>query len=180
MKRNATGSDAAYIKDNLDLSQWDSLIPGKAAVDSVQAYKRWYDLVKTGSDWDHKGPIRESHGKWAYDAEQDRSYNYETWSNVHYGYVGRASGIDAWTLRAGAGAAQLMDGHSPPGYWERRSDKIGDADVLAALDEAENQAAIDIGIRLWEELGENITEEDLMRALREASDELKVLLGVAC
>lgn len=180
MKRNATGSDAEYIEDNLDMFQWDSLIPGKAAVDTAQAYKRWYDLVKTGGDWDHKGPILDNYGKWAYDAEQGRSYNYETWSNIHYGYVGRASGFDAWTLRAGAGAAQFLDGNSPSGYWERRVAEIGDADVLAALDESEDQAAIDIGIRLWEEFGENVTEEDLMRALRDASDELKVLLGVAC
>lgn len=180
MRRNATGSDAAYIKDNLDMFQWDSLIPGKGAVDTAQAYKRWYDLVKTGGAWDHKRPILERYGKWGYDAEQDRSYSYETWSNIHYGYVGRASGFDAWTLRAGAGAAQLMDGHSPPGYWDRRFETIGDADVFAAFDESEDQAAIDVGIRLWEEFGDDVTEEDLMRALRDASGELKMRLGVAC
>lgn len=180
MTRNATGGDAEYIRDNLDVVQWDSLIPGKAAVDQVQGYKRWYDLVKTGRSWDHKKPIMTRFGKWAYDADQDRSYSYETWSNIHYGYVGRAVGIDAWTLRAGAGAAQYMDGNSPSGYWDRRLDNIGDADVLAAFDEAEDQAAIDIGIRLWEEFGTELTEQDLMRALRDVSDRLKMLAGVAC
>lgn len=180
MQRNASGSDAAYIRDNLDLIQWDSLLPFKASVDQAQAYKRWYDLVKTGGPWDHKKTILRDHGEWAYDAAHDRSYQYETWSNIHYGYVGRASGFDAWTLRAGAGAAQLLDGNSPSGYWNRRFEHFGDADVLAAFDETEDQAAIDIGIRLWDEFGEKLTEEDLMRALQAASGALKSLPGVAC
>lgn len=180
MTQNATGPDSDYINDNLDRTQWDSLIPFKADVDNAQAYKKWYELVKTGGDWDHKGHIVKHYGKWAYDQILDRSFSFETWSNIHYGYVGRASGFDPWILRAGAGVAQYLDGHSPPGYWERRLNRFGDADVLAALDEAEDQAAINIGIELWEQYGTDFTEKDLLMAIQDAASDLKTLPGVAC
>jgi hypothetical protein len=34
-------------------------------------------------------------------------YYYDVWSNVHYGYVGRAAGFSTSTLRDGAGLEQI-------------------------------------------------------------------------
>jgi uncharacterized Zn-binding protein involved in type VI secretion len=179
MVKNINSQDVAYIKDNLGLWQWDNLIPFKADIDLVQAYKKWYDMVRTGGPWDHKTAITKKFGKWAYDAHGNQSYNFETWSNIHYGFVGRAADIQDWDLLAGAGVAQYMDGHTPPGYLDRRMEKLFDADVFAALDESEDQEAIRIGMDLWEKHGRDVTVQDIIDAVR-ASSKLKAQLGIAC
>lgn len=179
MMKNLRGNDMIYLRENLERQWHDALLPGKHDFDVAQAYWRWYNLVRTGGPWDHKKEIIEKFGYWSYDATTDNSHSYETWSNIHYGYIGRASGFPQWDLLAGAGLAQLKDGNSPPGYWSRRFGTIFDADFLAAFDESEDQEAIRIGMDLWENHGDQVTIQNITDAIR-ASSKLKTKLGVAC
>lgn len=177
--KNLGSADVDYIRGKLNSSIADYIFPAKSLFEVGQAYKRWKDLVSTNGPWDHKKIISARFGNWSYDSITDTSHSFETWSNIHYGYIGRASTIPRWDLLAGAGAAQLLDGHSPPGYWSRRFESLGDADVIAAFDESEDQEAIRIGMDLWEKFGDKVTVQDIIDAIR-ASSKLKTLLGVAC
>jgi Bacterial toxin 44 len=78
--------------------------------------KKWYDLVKSGGPWDHKGPIKKrwkgaayKHAKsgnkgclyWFHVQSTDYILSYEFWSNIHYSYVGRVVGFAEFELRTG-------------------------------------------------------------------------------
>lgn len=178
MVPHAQGDDATYIREKLEI-HWYDFLPGSQIVDVVEAYSRWVELVRTGGPWDHKKKIITKFGKWSYDSTTDTSYSYETWSNIHYGYVGKAAKFPKWDLLSGAGFAQLLDGNSPPGYWDRRFETLLDADFLSAFDEPEDQEAIRIGMDLWDKHGENVTIQDIIEAIR-GSSKLKIKLGVAC
>lgn len=141
----------------------------------VRTYKdgvaKWVAQVNYKRPWDHKPHIVATYGKWAEDLAVSRLYPFDTWSNIHYGYVGRAVGFSAWTLRAGAGLAQLNAG-SPDGYLKRRLDKLGDADVFGALDHPEDQAAIMIGADLFDAKGGAVTVADILAAIRAVPEKL--------
>ena len=122
-----------------------------------QACQLWKSRVGNRRPWDYKRPIREMYGEWSFDEPSRRDYNFDVWSNLHYGYVGRGVGFGLWTLKAGAGGAQYQAGTSPKGYWERRTDKLGDADFLAAFDDPKDQAAIEAGAELWDSFGAAVT-----------------------
>ena len=78
----------------------------------LSAYLLWYSKVASGKDWDHKPIIRHLEAEVRRDIKYqevgDYEYSRDTWSNIHYGYVGKASGFSTDELLDGAGLAQLI------------------------------------------------------------------------
>lgn len=161
MKKNIAGEDATRIRE-------DSTI--------VLAFHDFYELTRSGGKWDHKKPIVAKFGEWTCDFSPRTAYRYDIWSNVHFGYVGRSVGFSRWTLEAGAGAAQAMAGTVPDGYWSRRFEKLGDADVLSALDDPLDLVAIRLGMDLWDAHGEKLTREQFLAAIRARSKQMATAL----
>lgn len=164
MVKNAGSKDVEYIRENLDLTWTEAVIPFQATIDTIQAYYRWYELVKPGGPWDHKALVRSKFGNWSCDFPKKTHYNYDVWSNIHYGYVGLAAGFSRATLLDGAGVAQLITWTVPDGYWSRRLAVLGDADVFRALDDPADQEAIRVGCELWEKHKKALTKEQLKAA----------------
>lgn len=134
-----------------------------------EALARWRDLVGNGRPWDHKRVLRRLFGDWALDAATATEFNYDIWSNVHYGFVGRCCGMSSWLLLNGAGYAQWSAGTAPEGYWRRRFETLGDADSLAAFDDPDDQTAIRLGIKLWQERRHVLGGTELEEAARRAT-----------
>lgn len=143
-----------------------------SVLDFHKALDLWKSWVGNRRPWDHKPILRKTYGEWASDDVSRRDYNFDIWSNLHYGYVGRAAKFSAWTLKAGAGWAQWQAGTSPDGYWQRRVDTIGDADFLAAFDDPKDQVAIAVGTALWDSHGLAVTLPQLQDACRAAAGTL--------
>jgi hypothetical protein len=164
MTTNVGGPDAAYIRAEFAAaSTWN---PIAKAEHTYNAYKRWYDLVRTGGVWDHKSHLRTTYGNWADDAGTSTSYFFDTWSNIHYGYIGASCGFSQWMLLSGAGAAQVMAGTVPDGYWSRRFQTLGDADFMGAFDDPKDQQAIRVGISLFNSFGSTLTGTNVLAAVR--------------
>ena len=114
--------------------------------------------VAPGMDWDHKPKIRAREGLDAGNADQlyfkipgddeRREVFYDVWSNIHYGYVGRACGFDEDALHA---APTL------PGTGEH--DK---GDVLS----------MQAGMDLWDEHEDELTLSQLRAKVYEMIDQL--------
>ncbi|MDH2436767.1 polymorphic toxin type 44 domain-containing protein [Pokkaliibacter sp. MBI-7] len=72
----------------------------------------WTMKVAQDSSWDHKPVIsRCFHPRdpqeQQYHAWKDRRYFYDIWSNIHYGFIGAASGFTNSQLSDGAGLEQI-------------------------------------------------------------------------
>ncbi|HEY6175140.1 MAG TPA: RICIN domain-containing protein [Kofleriaceae bacterium] len=80
-------------------------------------------MVKPHAPWDYKDFLREHFGGRGYGRDPKRHtilfqwdrdlLSFDIWSNIHYGFIGRAIGIDASVLRLGhqlPGAGQTDDG----------------------------------------------------------------------
>lgn len=154
-----------------------SLSTSRAPHDSIEALSLWRSMVGGGKKWDHKAEIKKKFGHWAYDDETHRRYNFDIWSNIHYGYVGKYVGFRDWTLKSGAGFAQWRAGTNPSGYWKRRKKNIGDADVLAAFDDPCDQVAIVLGMELWESRKRRLSAGQLVEAVRDTCKELNTMEG---
>lgn len=113
----------------------------------------WGDKVRRGGEWDHRADLKKITGGRSSTPAPDLGgeIRFDVWSNIHYGYVGRQSGIDAVTLEAGAGVADIVD--------------------RLAVDRAD-QLAVRIGIELHDEYGADLRPEHLHEALVAHRDEL--------
>lgn len=126
----------------------------------IKAYAKWKGLVAAGCPWDHKKAIQRLQGNklWSCDKSKHILFFYDLWSNIHYGFIGKAVGFTEWELTAGAGVAQLKDNNRSWGAWtsqylQNRIKELGDADFLAAFDDASDNEAIKIGFRLYNRYG---------------------------
>ncbi|EGH98365.1 hypothetical protein AO386_07325 [Pseudomonas syringae ICMP 11292] len=52
----------------------------------------WTERVGQYKDWDRKPKIHKKFG-WYYHKQGEYGYFYDIWSNIYYGYVGRAGGF---------------------------------------------------------------------------------------
>jgi hypothetical protein len=105
------------------------------------ALMEWKDLVKTNAVWDHKPKLKAMLNlgpdfHFPIEGDPDHEYYYDIWSNIHYGYVGRAAGIAGSTLQWGAARGGAAGKNDP-------------MDV----------ATIDLGILLWERYGLHLTQK---------------------
>lgn len=156
MVNNANSSTCATIK-----SKWESWWPN----DKLDALRMWADMVGYGKPWDHKKFLRDNYGEWHQDPEHNAQWYFDIWSNIHYGYVGRACGFGVDTLLQGAGLAQLMGSSVPGGFmgWLERASTHG---IVPALDDSSDQYACTIGTVLWGQNFDGATLRHLMRGGR--------------
>jgi len=78
---------------------------------NTSAMMKWKEMVGYDQPWDHKEQLKKAFGDWSLDGKRGMLYHYDIWSNIHYGYVGRAAGFPDWVLLAGAGYAQALNDH---------------------------------------------------------------------
>jgi hypothetical protein len=118
-------------------------LSGKAAALAIWAYK-----VKTGGDWDHKKDLRKmlfippNDARFPFRGDPDHEIHYDIWSNVHYGYVGRAAGFSEWELQAG---------HQVGG--------------IAGRTDPYDVETVQLGLDLWSTYGANMSMSQLHQAL---------------
>ena len=91
-------------------------------------------------------------------------YRFDIWSNIHYGYVGRASDFSQLELTGGAGIEQIGSNL----YNKTVPHRSSRADNWAASwDDPSDNAAIQIGIQLWNQYGLAVKPADLYLAVLE-------------
>ena len=126
-------------------------------------------------NWDHKpilkgesgaSPVPEIMGQEPkyYSTVGSRLYRFDIWSNIHYGYVGCASGFTEAELIQGAGLEQIgsdLFSRVRP----RRSPET--SDFMASWDDASDTAAIQVGYRLWAQYGLTVRPADVYLAVFE-------------
>ncbi|RDU58734.1 hypothetical protein CQA53_11965, partial [Helicobacter didelphidarum] len=129
MKRNVRSKVATMIKQSINLDEtivysspmnaltiYNPL--GRIMVSGVgrkKAYKLWEEAVKSESIWDHKWQISRLFPTMGLSQKDYHRYihnnityeiGYDIWSNIHYGYIGKAVGFSEIELLSGAGVAQ--------------------------------------------------------------------------
>jgi hypothetical protein len=118
----------------------------------------WFAKVAPNQDWDHKPQIEERLGLQNADdyfckqPDSDREVFYDIYSNMHYGYVGRAAGFDAETLISGASLGESL---------------------LVGKDDYGDQITMRKGIQLYDQYGEGLTQQQLHQGIVEAMDEMQ-------
>ncbi|WP_263145646.1 polymorphic toxin type 44 domain-containing protein [Pseudomonas alcaligenes] len=130
-----------------------------AAGIKTAAYGLWAERVGPGRPWDHK-PILEAklsaagtfnHGWHKYGGYD---YFYDIWSNIHYGYVGRAAGFSTAELINGAGLAQMASdivGNLRKGDIMKFQNHSENGEWPASADDTPDHISIKLGCRLYNE-----------------------------
>ncbi len=148
MINNASSLEVRAIKGLTD--QWWN--PGAMP----NALGLWALKVGPGLDWDHKPKLAEKDDLKLRDlndynypvwGDSNREFNYDIWSNIHYGYVGKAAGFSDDILQFGA---------SVHDRWANGQPDVPDSE------------AIKLGIELWNETGgdpNNLTPEKLRQKI---------------
>lgn len=195
MNRNARGEDVrvmrvantmnpnACIQSLKDASALRKLFnfvvgmsPQKCVSSNMQvrnvALLAWAARVRQNGVWDHKPKIRSRFHPRATPTQEYHIYGntlyfYDVWSNIHYGYVGRAAGFSETQLLDGAGVEQfwseVLKGERPV-----RSVSIAGP---RAWDHPEDRAGIRIGMRLYAWSPAGVTAQQLLQeVLRNTSD----------
>jgi hypothetical protein len=140
----------------------------KSVVNQLQAMKLWYDQVRYDGPWDHKPEIKrrpEFHsrtGSPEFHIFGNTAYNFDVWSNVHYGYVGLAVGFDRSLLLDGAGVAQLTHDLKQTPPWPNRS---GPWILPRSWDRSEDRIAIKLGFELYGRIPTQMLAEVLVREI---------------
>ncbi|MGF6153666.1 polymorphic toxin type 44 domain-containing protein [Pseudomonas fluorescens] len=123
------------------------------AANGAAAMAIWTERVGQDRDWDHKPKIHKKFG--GYRHKQGKyDYFYDIWSNIHYGYVGRAGGLSESVLSDGAGVEQFASDSIRKAFdWENRRGPHATegVDGLKAYDDAPDRISISIGIKLFAE-----------------------------
>jgi LysM repeat protein len=99
-------------KRNPDVPKWAGWNAGNLAL-RLAAKAGWATMVATGRPWDHKPRISPIWGAYTRLGNSDDVYFYDIYSNIHYGYVGRAAGFTLQELWDGADAQQKVDHGTP-------------------------------------------------------------------
>lgn len=122
----------------------------------------WASKVMVNADWDHK-PARfksRATGSGTWHVRDDYKYFYDIWSNIHYGYAGRAAGFSESLLLDGAGLEQLATDLivriSPP----TRSTNVAG---LRAYDDPSDREAIRIGVVLYRANSAAVTSAQILK-----------------
>ncbi|MEG4484674.1 polymorphic toxin type 44 domain-containing protein [Microcoleus sp. D2_18a_B4] len=154
MKNNASSNDVKDIK-NLKEQWWNSNSQGRA-------YGLWRNKVSDGQEWDHKPKLNsmlnlQGSNDYAYPVWGDSAseFYYDIWSNIHYGYVGKAAGFSDLELQS---FATLND--------------VGKLNL-----NFKDTNAIKLGIDLWNETGgnpNNLTPERLRQKVISKASELNI------
>jgi Bacterial toxin 44 len=112
--------------------------------------------------WDFKHTILADYGG-LWQQVNATLYSFDTWTNIHYGFVGMAAGFSRDELLDNAGLAQIAGGNpepAPPGSPWR------------AYDDPLDQAAITVGLDLWANHGSSLTVSNIVDAVEAAKHRL--------
>ncbi len=126
-------------------------------------------------NWDHKpmlypenpqqpSPVPEIVQRKGWSTVGSNLYRFDVWSNIHYGYVGRASSFTPSQLTGGAGIEQIGSDILSQ-QWPHPSP--GADNWAASWDDPSDNASIRIGIRLWDQYGLAVQPVDLYLAVLE-------------
>lgn len=124
------------------------------AANVAAAMALWTERVGQGRKWDHKVALAEMYDGVVYHKQGDYDYFYDIWSNIHYGYVGRAGGLSESALADGAGLEQIASESVRKVFnWKKRQwpDAAEGVDGLRAYDDDQDRISIDIGMKLFAE-----------------------------
>jgi len=124
----------------------------------LKALYKWFSMVRENEPWDHKSKLRKSLKltrpwieQWLAEdiwfpirGDCEYEYNYDIWSNIHYGYVGRAVGF-------GGGILKFAHQLNIPG-------------ITGGTDKSD-VSSVNIGIKLWDDYGDKLTQEQLHIAI---------------
>lgn len=145
---------------------------------TIEARMMWVSKVRQDGPWDHKPliagdeslrenavwrPLRRngSFVRGYFHKYKEHDYFYDIWSNIHYGYVGRAAGFTADELLDGAGLEQRVTD-----IFRNRSlrGQVHDTNVqgMRRFDDIPDQRTIELGIEFFAS-----TEGNAMRLTRE-------------
>lgn len=131
----------------------------------------WTAQVMQNADWDHKPKIARrfmsaaTHSRY-WHVRDEYKYFYDIWSNIHYGYVGRACGFSDSMLLDGAGLEQIGS-DLLRGHWPTRTQGISS---LRGFDDPSDRAAIAIGVRLHKSNAGKVTAEQVLREVLRSAE----------
>lgn len=170
MKQLLSYDTAAETRSKMELPWFAQLGASSpqaiAAANAAAAMAIWTERVGQDRPWDHKPKILQKFGGVRH-KQGGYDYFYDIWSNIHYGYVGRAGGLSESILSDGAGAEQIVsDGIRKLFDWdERRGPHATEGvDGLKAYDDAPDRISIGIGIELFTQHPDGgITAEMIMK-----------------
>jgi RHS repeat-associated protein len=117
----------------------------------------WTGMVKDGARWDFKDAIKRKPGGpgesiMLCGTDECGWFDYSMPGNMLYAYVGRAAGFSEFEIRAGAIYAQQTGPENIP--W---------LNTYYGLDQASDQAAIELGFELYENTSGGTGGEDILR-----------------
>jgi hypothetical protein len=187
MNRNARSDDVrrmaemnrfsagACITDFTNLPLWKQIlglgIRPEQCVDMQLSYHSaaliaWVAKVRQNGEWDHKPKIAVRFHPRAVNVQHwhlygNTLYYYEVWSNIHYGYVGRAAGFSEATLLDGAGLEQIGSDLARLNAPTRSTDVAG----VKAWDDPHDRTAIRIGIDLYSRRSAGVRSRDVLSAV---------------
>jgi Bacterial toxin 44 len=188
MRNNSTGADVrrmlennrfsgeTCIADYQKLPFWQQLlglgITPQQCIDMQMSARTaalisWGLNVRQDGIWDHKPIIakrfhpRNPGGQQHWHLYNTTLYYYDVWSNVHYGFVGKAAGFSDSVLLDGAGLEQIGS------TLLRFSRPQRDATVsgLRAWDDPHDRAGVEMGISLYQTNPGNLTTQILLNAI---------------
>lgn len=133
---------------------------------------QWKQLVGYGKKWDHKKFISKTYGDWSFDPITKYEFNFDIWSNIHYGYIGLLIGFSEEILKMGAGIAQLIRMGVIESFGVECKASGLELACLPALDDPVDQAAIQIGFDLWKHYGVKLTSNSVRDFVRSRRAEL--------
>ncbi|PWK31440.1 polymorphic toxin type 44 domain-containing protein [Pseudomonas sp. OV226] len=120
---------------------------------TTAAMALWTERVGQNRPWDHKVTIGQQFGgTWQKQGQLD--YFYDIWSNIHYGYIGRAGGLSESVLLDGAGLEQIAsDSIRKVQKWDERKGPHRSADIegMRAWDDIGDRVSISIGVELYKQ-----------------------------
>lgn len=157
MKRNSKSDTVREIQSLLDKPEWYELGRNYGS-DVSAALAMWGVKVAPGQDWDHKPQLQARYDLQTLDdyyfkqPGTNREVFYDIYSNIHYGYVGRAAGFDADTLIKGASLGETL---------------------LTGDDDQGDQITMRVGVDLYDRYGEDLTEEQLRHGINDAIDKME-------
>ncbi|WP_328480393.1 polymorphic toxin type 44 domain-containing protein [Streptomyces sp. NBC_00377] len=157
LKTNVVSDDVKGIKGLLRPWKWYDAFGRNMGADTQAALAMWTAKVCPKiCEWDHKPKLAAK-----FDLAKSDFYTsvpgtdleayYDIWSNVHYGYVGAAAGIDEKTLIDGASVADPL--------------LVGENDIG-------DQITMRAGVELYEEYGVDLTREQFHSAIVDTVKEL--------
>lgn len=155
MRRNVHSADAKQIAA---LKQHHSTYG--------MALWKWAGLVGYGKKWDHKDLILKRFGPWSFDPGTKYEYFSDIWSNIHYGYIGLSIGFSEGILKSGAGVAQLKNSGVVETFATECKASAMELACFPALDDPQDQAAIQAGFDLWKTKGLLLTVGDVTNMVR--------------